>query len=146
MDEPEGTRVPEHDRPARHKAKPAERVPVQLVRHSGQAALVEFADVGKAVRVTLPEDLLEGDGAGCTADPADLAAGVPYGLPWEKATTGRVTPEKIAGALRNAGIWTAEDLKRQPWAAVGALQAAYGVDLAALMAFAAKSGKETDDG
>lgn len=62
MDEPEGTRVPEHDRPARHKAKPAERVPVQLVRHSGQAALVEFADVGKAVRVTLPEDLLEATG------------------------------------------------------------------------------------
>jgi hypothetical protein len=141
MDEPETMRSA--DRPA-HRVKPKhERIPVTVVRRSGQAALVEFADAGKPARVTLPEDLLEGDGAGCTADPAELAAGVPFGLPWEKATTGRVTPEKIAVALRNAGIWTAEDLKRQPRAAVGALQAAYGLDLAALMAFAAESGKET---
>ena len=143
MDEAE-TRVPV-ERPTRSKPK-RDRIPVQVVRHSGQAALVEFADAGKPMRVTLPDDLLEGDGGLCTADPADLAAGVPYGLPWEKATTGRVTPEKIAGALRNAGIWTAEDLKRQPRAAIGALQAAYGVDVAALMAFAAESGKETSHG
>jgi hypothetical protein len=133
------------DKPIRAPRK-RDRIPVQVVRRSGQAALVEFADAGRPARVTLPEDLLEGDGGLCTADPADLAAGVPYGLPWEKATTGRVTPEKIAGALRNAGIWTAEDLKRQPRAAVGALQAAYGLDLAALMAFAAESGKETSHG
>jgi len=144
MDEPEMTGSA--DRPA-HRGKPKrDRIVVRLVRRNGQAALVEFADAGKPMRVTLPEDLLQDEGSRCTADPADLAAGVPYGLAWEKATTGRVTAEKIAGALRNAGIWTAEDLKQQPRAAIGALQAAYGLDLAALMEFAAASRKETNDG
>lgn len=38
-----------------------------------------------------------------------------------------------AGALRAAGIWTLADLRAHPKAAYGALQAAYGLDFAALI-------------
>lgn len=137
MEEPTGVAAEQEQRPARvAKRKAAERVTLRMLSVLGQAALVEYAEAGRPVRVTIPVGLVADD---LTADPADLAQGAPYGIPWERAPLGHVTMERIADELRNAGIWTAEDLRTRPRAALGALQAAYGIDLAALTKFTEES-------
>jgi hypothetical protein len=86
-----------------------------LVEHGGQRAIVPASEAG---------------------NPEALARGVPYGLPWEEviASVGlNATPQSLAGELRKRGIWTADDLRRNVNAALGAIQAVYGLDLAALI-------------
>lgn len=130
---------PEHEAPPKRRPKDRQRVALRIIRIVGQAALVEWAEGGRPMRVTVPAELVDDMG---TADPADLAQGAPHGLPWESIGAGRTTPERIADALRNAGIWTVEDLRARPQAAVGALQSAFGIDLAALLGFAAEHDEE----
>lgn len=62
--------------------------------------------------------------------------GIPYGLPWEEIIEGvglRATPQSIAAALRQRGIYTAQDLRANIAAAQGAIMSAYGLDLSALL-------------
>ena len=123
------------------KASKAKAVPVTIIRVTGEGALVEYAERGEPRRVTIPASLVR-DGK---AEDETLEAGVPYGIPWERLETAKVTPASIARALRNAGIWTCEDLSKNPKAAVGALQAAYRVDLGRLNAFATEFAKEAKE-
>lgn len=76
------------------------------------------------------------------ADLATLDAGISEGLPWEELLTLRVTPERVAAELRRRGIWTAGDLRRNPNAAIAALQAAYALDVQTLLAAAEKHEQE----
>ncbi len=70
-------------------------------------------------------------------------AGQPYGDPWEKlATPVTVTPELIAAALRQANIWTLEDLVRDANAAQKALWRAIDITLIDLRRAAAARRKE----
>ncbi len=103
---------------------------VTLVRHSGAAALVEYADgEGRLRRVTIPAgEIVDG-----VVSEAELDRGIEYGLPWEELLALRVTPERVADELRRRGIWTAQDLRARPNEAAAALMAAYGVDVAALL-------------
>lgn len=115
---------------SKKKAKP---VPVTVVNVRGKSALVEYRENGRLKRVIIPADQ-----AGPAVDPDTLEMGVPYGIPWEKRVTVTLTPEGLAECLRTAGLWTAEDLEANPQAALGALQAAYSIDLAAIYRAAAK--------
>jgi hypothetical protein len=122
------------------QAKP-KAVPVTVVRVTGEGALVEYADRGEPRRVTIPASLVR-DGK---AEGETLEAGVPYGVPWERLETAKVTPASIARALRNAGIWTCDDLRTKQMAAIGALQAVYGVDVGKLNTFATEFAKEAKE-
>lgn len=111
---------------------------VRVVRRDHQASLVEWIDGEGLHRATVP-----------TAELADnevsqetLDMGIQYGLPWEGLLRIRVTPEAIAHELRRRGIWTSADLAARPMVALAALQAAYGIDLAALRAAAERHDKE----
>ena len=115
------------------KKKP-ERIGVRVLKVKGGSALVEFVKDG-VQRVFVPESSVK-DG---TVSETTLKRGVRYGVPWEEVRLG-ATAEEVALRLRNAGIWTREDLLRNQQAAIGALQAAYQVDLAALNKLAAKEG------
>jgi hypothetical protein len=132
-------REPKEPRKATRQSA-AKLVPVTVIRVTGEGALVEYAERGEPRRVTIPANLVR-DGK---AEDETLEAGVPYGVPWERLETAKVTPASIARALRNAGIWTCEDLRTKQMAAVGALQAAYRVDVGRLNEFATEFAKEKE--
>jgi hypothetical protein len=130
------TKIISSEQPA--EQTPEERVPVSLVGRYGPSVLVEWVIDGRSKRAVIPAQAIAHDG---TADRAELDLGVPYGLPWESLVTPTVTADTVAECLRRAGIWTAADLNAKPQAALGALQAAYMVDLGALLT-AASNHKE----
>lgn len=108
---------------------------VTVVRIDGQAALIEYRHNGVPERRIIPRAVLDG----ASVDPETVELGIAYGEPWEELWTPEVTPAAIATALRQQGIWTLADLRREPGRAIAALQAAYRLDLAALMAAAGRA-------
>jgi len=62
----------------------------------------------------------------------DVSRGIPQGEPWELLTDA-ITPEQIAQALRDVGIWTKKDLREKVKVARGALFGLVGARLAALL-------------
>lgn len=105
------------------------KLEVTVVERRGESALVEWQEGGRVHRAVIPAgDVEEG-----RVEREQLELGIPHGLPWETILTLSATPAALADALRRAGIWTLADLERNPRAAYGALQAVYGLDLAALI-------------
>lgn len=103
---------------------------VTPVRNKDGKTLVEWTYAQKLHRSWVPtEDVLIVDGDHRVERPS---AGVPYGHNFAKSLTPSVTPDAIDAELKRRGIWTIEDLRANPNAALGALQSAYGVDLASL--------------
>lgn len=99
---------------------------MKIIKRQGQASLIEFIDEnGRLSRVVVPQ--------GKENDPDVLEEGIPYGIPWEDIFFPQTTPQIVADELRRRGIWTIEDLQANRSAALGAIQTAYGQDLAALM-------------
>ena len=105
---------------------------VRVVQYDGQAALVEYRHNDVLERRIVPRDAVRGD----EADLDQLDLGIEYGLPWQELWSPEVTPGAVANALRQRGIWTLADLRREPGKAIAALQATYRLDLAALLAAA----------
>lgn len=66
-----------------------------------------------------------------TQEQLDLA--VPYGEPWEDKIKVTVTPRAIARAMRQAGLWTNDDLLANPLALREAFSRVFGSDMAALL-------------
>jgi hypothetical protein len=63
--------------------------------------------------------------------------GVPYGLPFASLVKpSEDLAENVEKYLHNAGIWTLDDLRTKGKAAVGAFQAAYGLELSRLIQIA----------
>lgn len=102
---------------------------ITVVNRQGASVLVEWQDSGNLRRATMPAGSVNDN----EVDDTELGYAVAYGLPWESMLTIRVTPERIADALRRHGIWTADDLRRSPSAALAALQEAYSIDVSALL-------------
>jgi len=89
------------------KAKPPDpRLPVRLVAHKGDSALVEWIEAGMYCRVYVPLDRVDRG----TVASKDLAKGIPYGLPWEQWIEIQATPERIANELRRMGVWCWQDI------------------------------------
>jgi len=108
---------------------------IRIVGTQGQSALVEWTDRGGGLhRAFIPKNKVEGS----QCSEAVLAAGVVYGVEWEKAITLKATSKTLAQALRSRNIWTAQDAEARPNEVLGALQTAYGVDLSALLRAARK--------
>lgn len=101
-------------------------VPVRVIEQRGPSVVVEYG--GGMKRCIIPAEEVTSGGV----DPATLEMGAPYGIPWESVLTLSATPQQLADELRRNGIWTVADLESNPQAAFGAIQAVYGVDLAAL--------------
>ena len=120
------------------KVKQKRPIPVRVLSLSPAAAVVEWSEKGALKRATLQAKDLQGD----SVDPDVLATAIPYGLAWEEVKFNQPTTAQVANALRAAGIWTKHDLFTRPQAAVGVLQALYGIDLGALIEFADKETKQ----
>ena len=107
------------------------QIPVRIVKATQDNTLVEFTLGGLIQRATIPTAEIHDE----KAPDEVLAAGIPYGIPWEFIEL-HLKSSDLANALRISGIWTYEDALRNPNLIVSALQAVYGVDLAALLKFA----------
>lgn len=114
------------------KPKKIKKIQVRVVEVRGPSAVVEFA--GGLKRAIIPLEEIEEDSVSAET----LELGVPYGAPWESLVQLKATPQQLADELRRNGIWTIEDLERNPRAAIGALQTVYGADLSALLLAAHK--------
>lgn len=125
----------EKDEPKKKKPK---QVKVRVIRRRGESALVEWLDGDQQNRVMIPVTAVVD---GLVADDV-LSAGVPYGVPWAELVQLTATAEKIQAELYRVGVWTVDDLRRNPQLALGAVQRIYGVDLSALM----RAAKEYESG
>lgn len=115
-----------------------QQIAVRVVQRRGESALVEWLDGEQQIRATIPVTAVVDD---LVAEDV-LAAGIPYGVPWGELVQLTATPEAVQAELYRVGVWTVEDLRRNPQLALGALQRVYGVDLAALM----RAAKEYESG
>lgn len=100
---------------------------MKTIKQTGHSKLVELQEAEQVKRVILPvnEDNIE--------------LGIPYGFPFAEALKGHVCKgmaERIEAELHKAGIWTPEDISKNPGTAQGAVLAAYGVDYAILLQIA----------
>ena len=127
---------------------------VRLIRRKNEAALIEWHDpaTGYRQRAYVPFAVLKAARHPATGEMLVFCAkpyeGLPYGEPWEQlitAITLHVDPEVLAGELRKADIWTADDLRQAPQRALSAIQTVLGLTLSALMQ-AARAQEEVDHG
>jgi len=121
---------------------PVKRTTVRVIRHTGSVILVSYVEDGAEKRRTVPAPTLDPDG---TISEKDLAAGIPYGIPWGKLNLKfTVTLVGLEKSLHNAGVWTLEDLMKHPQAVLGALQDTYRLDYAALLSAASDYQRQED--
>jgi len=108
---------------------------IKVLSVDGQAALIENKHDGVRTRRIVP--LATVTETSVSSEVIDR--GIEYGLPWEELWSPEVTPEAVAAALRQRGIWTLADLRSKPGKAIAALQAVYRLDLVALLAAAERA-------
>lgn len=102
---------------------------VEIIRVKNEAALVEYVSGGEVYRCVIPTSEIN---VFNTVPEDVLDAGVPYGVKWGNVAPPVVTGDMLESALHKAGIWTLEDLQSKSKAAIGAIQATYGVTLSSL--------------
>ena len=88
--------------------KPVKLVDVTPIQKSGKSILVEYTVKDVTNRVYIPLEMVK-EGK---APLEELQAGVQYGIAWETLKVNQITPVALAQALRNAGIYTVQDLNQ----------------------------------
>ena len=111
---------------------------VKVISVQGESALVEWLDGEGLHRVHVPLRLVAADGH---VSARTLGRGIPYGVEWEQVEVAPVEAGALAQALREAGIWTQQDLSRNQRMVLGILQSLYRVDLASLNRLAKEASK-----
>lgn len=115
------------------------KTPVTIIRKSqrGESALVQYERNSMATRCTVPAAQIVDS---MVADQV-LAAGIPYGFPWEDIQLTFDTP-KFANELHQADVWTAEDLLKSPQKLWSALRAALAENLSSVLEIARNEHKK----
>ena len=107
---------------------------VKVMKIDKKAALVEYRDDnGVKQRCLIPEESLKN---GNVVRDELLSASIPYGVDWEyqlDGVVGKVTSEIIAEEFHKVGLWTADDIMKNPAAVQGALMSAYGIDYSGII-------------
>lgn len=105
---------------------------IKIINSVNGKTLVEYIRDGIAVRCAFPSELVVND----SVDDSLLSIAIPHGVDWAFALSGvirSVGEHEIAAVLSNAGIFTLEDVKKDPQRVVGAIQSAYGIDYATIV-------------
>lgn len=100
---------------------------VKLIHERNGTALIEWIEDSQTHRAIVPADQVID---GYCAHPE---RGVPYGINFADYITIEVMPEDIDRELKRAGVWTVDDLHRQPQAVRAAINTAYGAVLQNLL-------------
>lgn len=106
-----------------------------VVSRKNDLILVEWNDLGSPKRAWITPNMVVED-KGATVTVRNPGAGIPYGMDWTRVGPMGVTPIDLDKELKRRNIWTIHDLRSRPNEVVGALQSAYGVDLARLLQWA----------
>lgn len=114
--------------------KPIKQTPVHVFAATDKSSSVEWVDRKGVHRGLIPA----GKVVNGKVDQDTLDAAIPYGIPWAEFPLPKVTGEDLQAAMYAAGMWTPEDVMRQPQKVIGALQYLYQVHLGSLVEFAAK--------
>lgn len=96
-------------------------VQAKVITRQNGLALIEWMDAGdspKRAWVT-PDMILDGDAERITVQHPE--GGIPYGVDWSTFISTHVDVGEIERRLRQSGLWTVEDLMRQPKVAQGVL-------------------------
>lgn len=100
---------------------------MKTIKQQGHSKLIEFKEGKEVKRVILP------------VEEHDTNLGIPHGFPFAEMLKPHVCEpmaERIEAELHKAGIWTPDDIIKNPGAAQGAVLSAYGVDYAILLRLA----------
>ena len=106
---------------------------VKIIAVDGRSTLIEWVDNGIVYRGILPSSSIRGDGF---VYKKELKRAAPYGIPWEEVVILKATSELLAQNLRQAGIWTAQDVYDHPEKVQGVIMATYGIDYHTLLRIA----------
>jgi hypothetical protein len=114
---------------------------VKVIFRKKQAVLVEYQDshnVPMRVSVQATKASMEQDGTHAEISDTALKQGIPYGIPWSaKIKSVTITGEDIEREMYKNGIWTLEDLQRNPQIVQGVILSAT-IDLSRSIAQIAK--------
>jgi hypothetical protein len=106
---------------------------VKILASKGNSVLIEWVSGGRYVeRGFIPSHLVVDDKVAHD----ELLAVIPYGVPWSSIVRFKADPVRLEQELHRVGIWTLDDITRNPNRAIAALQSVYSVDYAALKAAA----------
>jgi len=95
---------------------PAPTVAVRVIRDNGPTLLVEWTvEDGDRRRAYLPKEVIQHlrpDGIGSIGEieQAELDAGAPYGVAWERYAPLAETANDVGREMRRRNIWTVRDL------------------------------------
>ena len=113
-----------------------ERTPVRVVARKNKSALVEWANADGLHRGFVPDtavDVSGGSRVTASVSESDLAMALPYGVPWADVVTLELSMKEMEQALHNRGIWTAQDVRENHWAATAAIGYAYSANTRSLI-------------
>lgn len=105
---------------------------VQIIQGNNDLVLVQWTNSNNILQRSWVgrRDLV--DEVGRSAKVANPERGYPYGVEFWRIVELKATPKDLDRELKQRGIWTLADLRARPNEVVGALVAAYGVDLATI--------------
>jgi len=100
---------------------------VKTIKTDGGLTLIEWIEEGQPYRAWVPAgDVVNGE---CVYP----ERGIPYGVDWSQWVTLQLDPVQLDRALKQRGIWTPDDLKRDPNVVQGAINYVVGDVLGDLM-------------
>lgn len=118
------------DGPVMYIEFPAERVPVRVIAQNKGAALVEWVVGDDWARGYVPLLQVVDD----TVKRSDLNESATYGLDWVTIIGPLdVTAQDVARELHRAGLWTEDDIRKQPREAEACFRRACHVSVAELI-------------
>lgn len=102
----EAEQIDQHPDEVKPKRKP-KAIAVSVMQATKETALVRWVEKGQLYAGYIPSaEILDGK----VSDEV-LAMAAPYGIRWEALIDGKGIADRIASALRDANVWTLEDLK-----------------------------------
>lgn len=106
---------------------------VQILQGRNDLALVEWTeDKDRILRRSWVAQRKLLNITGRNAEVENPASGIPYGVEFWRLVEMKASSKDFDRELKNRGIWTTADARTRPNEVLGALVAAYGVDLTAL--------------
>ena len=118
---------------------------VTIVREQRDMTLVEWTDKQDVPQRHWVKSTWVTDRSGKTGKVSNPEQGYPYGVDFLNTLSPAVTPAVICRELRRRGLWTADDLQKNPNVLRGALQAAYSLDFAQVIAIAKNYERTTEE-
>jgi hypothetical protein len=116
-------------------------VPVTVIADAGKSILVQYVDNGMLTRKTVPAHMVRNNQVYSEV----LSQGIPFGYPFEEMPI-EFNAQKFANELHNLGIWSVEDLLKQPRSILSALNAGFADNVANVLEIAKQEKKGVTHG